>query len=100
MKVDVVIVGGGFAGDGGPAIAGELDNPGGIVADSSGNLFIADRGNDRIRFVDSASKTLSTFAGDGSMIFSGRPMRAMEHLRQRTSHAHRSILRTRSSRRL
>jgi hypothetical protein len=39
----------GFSGDGGPATSAKLNAPGGIVVDNSGNLFIADTGNNRIR---------------------------------------------------
>ena len=48
------IVGNGIAGstgDGGPAIAARLNNPFGVAIAGSGNLFIADRGNYRVREV-------------------------------------------------
>jgi sugar lactone lactonase YvrE len=41
----------GFGGDGGPAIAASLKRPWGITFDGSGNLFIADTFNNRIRMV-------------------------------------------------
>ena len=43
----------GFSGDGGPASDAQLSRPGGIAADSAGNLFIADTYNQRIRKVSS-----------------------------------------------
>jgi uncharacterized protein (TIGR03437 family) len=61
---------GGFSGDGGPATAAELYLPSGVAVDGSGNLFIADLGNIRIRKV-SASGVISTFAGNGTTGFSG-----------------------------
>jgi uncharacterized protein (TIGR03437 family) len=47
-----------YAGDGGPAGAARLNAPWGLAADSSGNILIADSGNDAIRV---ASVTASTF---------------------------------------
>ena len=44
-------IGGGFSGDNGPATAAKLDAPFGIAADASGNLYIADADNSRIRRV-------------------------------------------------
>ena len=43
----------GFSGDDGPATDAQLSRPGGIAADSAGNLFIADTYNQRIRKVSS-----------------------------------------------
>src|SRR5207302_1588009 len=39
----------GFSGDGGPATSATLNVPTDVYADGSGNLFIADTGNSRIR---------------------------------------------------
>ena len=50
----------GFSGDGGPAVQAELAYPGGVAVDASGNLFISDTRNRRIRKVDS-SGNISTF---------------------------------------
>jgi trimeric autotransporter adhesin len=41
-----------FFGDGGPATAALLRYPSGIGLDASGNLYIADLGNDRVRKID------------------------------------------------
>ena len=54
----------GFSGDGGAATAASFADPQGIAIDRSGNLFIADYGNDRIRRVTPAG-TISTIAGGG-----------------------------------
>ncbi len=61
---------GGFAGDGGPATAALLQCPSGVAIDSSGNLYIADEFNQRIRKVD-AGGNISTIAGNGTAGFSG-----------------------------
>lgn len=61
----------GFSGDGGPATAAELRYPDGIAFDSSGNLFIADWGNNRIREVNLKTGIITTVAGDGVAGFSG-----------------------------
>ena len=53
---------GGYAGDGGAATNAELNTPYGLTIDRSGNLYIADAGNSRIRKVSLAG-TITTFAG-------------------------------------
>jgi hypothetical protein len=59
----------GYSGDGGPATSGQLNNPAGVTLDSSGNLYIADEYNSRIRKVSSG--IISTFAGNGIQGYSG-----------------------------
>jgi len=60
------VAGGGNSddGDGGAAINAVLRSPSGVAVDASGNLFIADTDNDRIRKVDT-SGIITTVAGDG-----------------------------------
>ncbi len=60
----------GYSGDGGPADQARLNSPAGIAADSSGNLYIADRYNNRIRKV-APDGTISTVAGTGGAGYSG-----------------------------
>jgi sugar lactone lactonase YvrE len=60
----------GDGGDGGPAPAAQLEDPKGVYAAPSGDLYIADSGNDRIRRVD-RSGTISTVAGTGVTGYSG-----------------------------
>ena len=43
-----------YSGDGGPATNASLNSPGGVAVDNSGNLFIADSANGRIRKVSLA----------------------------------------------
>jgi uncharacterized protein (TIGR03437 family) len=54
----------GFSGDGGPAPAAQLDAPYGLAIDGLGNLYIADLGNARVRYV-ALDGTISTVAGGG-----------------------------------
>ncbi|MBI3448457.1 MAG: hypothetical protein HY049_06010, partial [Acidobacteria bacterium] len=58
-------------GDGGPATAAILRAPAGIALDSSGNLFIADSIDRRVRRVDHATGIITTFAGTGTLGFAG-----------------------------
>jgi len=52
-------------GDGGPATAAGLAMPWGVATDRSGNLYIADFFDNRIRRVDGATGIITTFAGTG-----------------------------------
>ena len=59
----------GFSGDGAQAVNSQMNNPTGIAVDSSGNMYIADSANLRIRKVSSGN--MSTVAGNGLSSFSG-----------------------------
>ena len=72
----------GFSGDGGPATAARVGPPpGGVAFDGSGNVLLADSGNNRIRVIAAASGTfygqpmalahIYTVAGNGTAGFSG-----------------------------
>lgn len=61
---------GGFGGDGGPAIEAQLNGPSGVAIDASGNLYIADTLNQRIREV-TPDGIIATVAGVGTPGFSG-----------------------------
>ena len=58
-----------FAGDGGPAISASMTVRD-VAVDSTGNLYIADANNMRVRKVDTAG-IITTVAGNGSNTFSG-----------------------------
>ena len=60
----------GYSGDGGPATSAEIYYAAGLTIDASGNLYIADEYNQRIRKVTS-SGTISTIAGTGTAGYSG-----------------------------
>lgn len=62
--------GGGFCGDGGPATSACLKSPRDVAVDTSGNVFIADTTNNRIRKV-APGGTITTVAGGGSGAFCG-----------------------------
>ncbi len=59
-----------FSGDGGPATSAALTSPEGLAVDATGNLYIADTANHRIRQL-SPSGIISTVAGGGPFKFSG-----------------------------
>jgi sugar lactone lactonase YvrE len=61
----------GFAGDDGMAAAARLDSPMGLAADASGNLYISDTHNQRIRKVAAGTSIITTIAGTGTAGFSG-----------------------------
>jgi hypothetical protein len=54
---------GGYSGNGGPAVDAQLSNPRDVKVDGSGNVFIADAGNNIIREVSAATGKIGTVAG-------------------------------------
>ncbi len=64
-----------LVGDGGPAASSTVWNPGPMVFDSIGNLYVIDRGNVRVRKISSfaglATGTISAVIGSGQTGFSG-----------------------------
>ncbi len=61
----------GFEGDGGPANTARLNSPSAVAVDSSGNLYIVDKGNNRIRRVTAATNIINTVIGNGEIGFGG-----------------------------
>lgn len=60
----------GFAGDGGPATAAQLNRPRAMSVTGSGEIYIADGANHRIRKISSGG-TISTVAGNGTAGYGG-----------------------------
>jgi len=65
---------GSYSGDGGAATSAHLNSPQGVVADSAGNVLLADASNNRVRKVDTsgivttlAGKTSAGYSGDGGV---------------------------------
>src|SRR5262249_24023784 len=58
----------GFSGDGGAATSAQISSPGHVAFDTNGNMFITDRGNFRVRKVETTG-IITTFAGNGDNSF-------------------------------
>ena len=61
---------GAYGGDGGQAVSAQLNSPRGVAVDGAGNVYIADRGNHRVRKVDTMA-IITTMAGDGTGGYGG-----------------------------
>jgi len=61
----------GFSGDNGPATSAQLAYPAGVAVDSSGNVYIADPGNGRVRKVSNG--VIATVAGGGASLGDNGP---------------------------
>ncbi len=61
----------GYAGDGGPATAAQLNEPYEVRFDQSGNMFFVEMKNELVRRVDAQTGIISTVAGTGEAGFSG-----------------------------
>lgn len=55
----------GAEGDGGPAVAAQLNGPTDMTLDAAGNVFIADFQNHRVRRIDAGTGVITTVAGTG-----------------------------------
>ncbi len=56
----------GYAGDGGPALHAQLNDPSGMAVAANGTIYVADTGNNLVRAI-SPSGTTTTVAGDGHL---------------------------------
>lgn len=62
---------GGYNSDGIAATSSELYGPQGLALDASGNIYIADLANNRIRKIDVTTGLISTIAGTGTAAYNG-----------------------------
>ena len=60
----------GFSGDNGPAAAAMMNNPTAASFDASGNMYVSDQYNHRVRKIDT-NGIITTFAGNGTGTFAG-----------------------------
>ena len=60
----------GYSGDGGLATSAELNEPWGLSVDASGNLYIVDKENNRVRMVNTAG-IITTVVGNGTFGYAG-----------------------------
>ena len=61
----------GYAGDNNPATSAEFTEIRGITMDDTGNIIVADQGNNRIRKISAATGIITTIAGTGVAGYSG-----------------------------
>ena len=61
----------GYTGDGGLATSARLYYPQDVAVDASGNIYIADTINNRIRMVTKSTGIITTVAGDGTNGYTG-----------------------------
>jgi trimeric autotransporter adhesin len=61
----------GYSGDGGLATSATLSRPWGVAVDASGNIYVAEEMNHRIRMVTQSTGVITTVAGNGNDTYSG-----------------------------
>jgi hypothetical protein len=62
----------GYSGDGSLATNAQIE-PYGLFVDNTGNIYIADAGNNRVRRVDAGTGIITTIAGGGTSVGDGGP---------------------------
>ncbi len=70
-QITTIAGGSTFSGDGTAAIDATLRSPNAVATDASGNRYIADTGNHRVRRIDALSGIITTITGNGRAGFSG-----------------------------
>ncbi len=68
----------GFSGDGGTPAFAKLSHPKGVTVDSSGNIYIADTLNSRVRVVAPNGATINTVVGTGQAAYFGDGGQALQ----------------------
>ena len=81
----ILTIAGGGTDDGRPATDVQLIEPWGIAVDAAGNVFFAENGTHRIRFVEKATGKVLSIAGNGVGKFSGDGPALTSSLYQPTS---------------
>jgi len=61
----------GYAGDSGPASSALFNHPFGVAVDISGNIYVSDSNNHRVREINASTGVITTIAGNGSAGYSG-----------------------------
>jgi hypothetical protein len=61
----------GYTGDRGAATSARINSPQGVSVDASGNIYIADTGNNVLRLVNFDTGIISTMAGTGTSGYNG-----------------------------
>ena len=61
----------GFSGDGAQADSADFNSPVGVHGDNTGQIWVADTGNNRVRRVTAGFDTVVTYAGTGAASYTG-----------------------------
>lgn len=64
----------------GPLAAAKFNEPSGLALDAKGNLYVSDRGNQRIRYIDFAAGTVGTVAGTAPAMGADSPYAEGDYL--------------------
>ena len=60
-----------YSGDGSQATSATMNEPHGVAIDSSGNVFIGDGANYRVRKITASTGIITNYAGIGTKSYSG-----------------------------